>query len=267
MNLLLNPNWFLLRQVVLNPISYKGASASVVYDDIATGGGLVAGTGISSYVPFAPSSLSGLQMWLKADTGLFQDSGGTTPTTSNNDPVGKWTDQSGNNNHATQGTSGKRPVLKTNEQNGYGGICFDGVDDLLATPINASGVWTIAAVFKSATSTFNTYWGVFDGDSNTPTGYWGIFNNGTTNYFVPAPTYLERNGVSLSANYNLSPITSHMVVVYKTANASTALNRQVGSFAAFPGNGTIVEIAAYNSALSAANITRLTNYMRTKFSI
>ena len=44
---------------------------------------------------------------------LFQDSGGTIPVTAVEQPVGRILDLSGNNNHATQGTAGSRPVLRS----------------------------------------------------------------------------------------------------------------------------------------------------------
>lgn len=67
-----------------------------------------------------PSDLSGLQLWLKSDTGLWQDTAGTTAATANGDPIGRWDDQSGNGRNATQSTSGARPTLSTATQ--YGGI-------------------------------------------------------------------------------------------------------------------------------------------------
>jgi hypothetical protein len=60
-----------------------------------------------------PSSLSDLAIWNRYNTGHFQDSGLTTPATGT-DPVGGWSDQSGNSNHMTQGTAGDRPVLASN---------------------------------------------------------------------------------------------------------------------------------------------------------
>lgn len=63
---------------------------------------------------------------------LFQDSAGTTPVTAVGDPVGRINDKSGNDNHATQATVGKRPLL---QQDGAGKyyLDFDGTDDALAT--------------------------------------------------------------------------------------------------------------------------------------
>lgn len=59
-----------------------------------------------------PADISGLGFYVKSDTGLFQDTGGTTPATSNTNPIGLWQDQSGNGYDLTQSTSGKRPTLE-----------------------------------------------------------------------------------------------------------------------------------------------------------
>jgi len=60
---------------------------------------------------------------------LFQDSAGTTPVTASGDPVGLMLDKSGNDNHATQATSSKRPIYT--EGSGLAWLEFDGVDDFL----------------------------------------------------------------------------------------------------------------------------------------
>ncbi len=71
---------------------------------------------------FSPLSLSPA-LWLKADAGLEQTSGGTTAT-ADGDPVGRWLDQSGNGNHVSQATAGKRGTLKLAIQNGLPVIRF-----------------------------------------------------------------------------------------------------------------------------------------------
>lgn len=60
----------------------------------------------------APGGVSsGLQVWLKADAG--------TSTTTNNDFLSSWSDQSGNGFNATQSVSGNRPQFVADAINGY----------------------------------------------------------------------------------------------------------------------------------------------------
>ena len=54
---------------------------------------------------------------------LFQDDAGTTPVTTNGDPVGLMQDKSGNGNDASESVSANRPS--------YPGLAYDGVDDEL----------------------------------------------------------------------------------------------------------------------------------------
>lgn len=63
---------------------------------------------------------------------MFQDSAGTTPVTAVEQPVGKILDKSGRGNHASQSTSGSRPLLQQ-DGNGLYHLTFDGSNDSLAT--------------------------------------------------------------------------------------------------------------------------------------
>lgn len=80
-------------------------------------------TALNGYSVFLPSSITSLKGWWKADS--------LSGSLSNNDPVANWSDSSGNSNDLSQGTSGNRPLFKTNIQNGLPMIEFDGSDDRL----------------------------------------------------------------------------------------------------------------------------------------
>jgi len=67
----------------------------------------------------AATPASGMVLWLKSGTGLYQDAAKTTPA-ANGDAVGAWADQSGNGNDATQATAGLKPVRIDNVVNGIG---------------------------------------------------------------------------------------------------------------------------------------------------
>jgi hypothetical protein len=64
---------------------------------------------------------------------LFQDAAGTTPVTSDGDPVGLMQDKSGNGNDATQVTSAARPAYRTDGTLHW--LEFDDVDDHLDMPV------------------------------------------------------------------------------------------------------------------------------------
>ena len=91
---------------------------------------------------------AGLKLWLRADRGLFQDSGGTTPATADGDPVGLWQDGSGQGNHVSQATASKRPTLRLGvTPSGRPVVRFDGVDDWLGAASNFISGWTQGHLF------------------------------------------------------------------------------------------------------------------------
>ena len=69
-----------------------------------------------------PTEISNLELWLDAEQGVFSDAG-STPA-GDTDDVQQWNDQSGNNRHASQATSGNRPVFRTGILNGKPVIRF-----------------------------------------------------------------------------------------------------------------------------------------------
>jgi hypothetical protein len=62
---------------------------------------------------------------------MYQDSAGTTPAVLEQ-PVGKWLDQSGRGNHATQPTSANRPTLKQDAKGNYY-VHFNGTNQWMQT--------------------------------------------------------------------------------------------------------------------------------------
>lgn len=215
--------------------------------------------------PFSPTQISGLKGWWKAGTGLFQNSNGTTAVTADGDPVGYWADQSGNSNHGTQATAGSRPTYKAAQQNGYGGILGDGVDDFLVTPINAAGPYNIFTVIKSALSLFNSYYGVLDASTNDNLHEWATFRPGNTNFWHP-PAAVRKNAVDIPSQ-DLAPISSAFFLLNIQTGTKSADIRNILKMGAFRGNATIVEQCAYDNILSGANTTLVENYFNSKFAI
>jgi len=72
---------------------------------------------------FSPASLPNLAFWYDA----------SQLTLANNDPVGSFTDLSGNGRHLVQATASWKPTFLTNRQNGLPAVVSDGTDDRLQT--------------------------------------------------------------------------------------------------------------------------------------
>src|SRR5690606_36219858 len=67
---------------------------------------------------------SNLQLWLKSDHGLYQDTGGAAPATTTNQPVARWDDLSGYNRSLTQGAAANQPVFTESSFNGLPVVSF-----------------------------------------------------------------------------------------------------------------------------------------------
>ena len=123
---------------------------------------------------FSPANVSGLKVWLDAGVGLFDATTGGNAVTTDGTSVARWEDQSGNGNHVTQATSGQRPELKTNIQNGRDVIRFVAANsDFLrasSTVITGTTARTVFIVVKSTTTDGNGIVG-FGGGSGTGTSF------------------------------------------------------------------------------------------------
>lgn len=108
---------------------------------LAQGGAALGPSPAGGVTPIDPTTLGvQLEAYYKNNTGLFQDSAGSTPASSDGDPVGRWADQSGNGRHWGQTTSADRPVLKLAIKNGKNVVRFadstDHLDPLSAYTVN-----------------------------------------------------------------------------------------------------------------------------------
>jgi len=131
----------------------------------------VAGGGGGS---FDPSQLSGLALWLKADTGVTLDGSGN---------VSSWADQSGNGRNATQTDAAKRPTVTSGGVNGLPSLVFSGAQTLLGSgALLANGVTAfIVAKYNSAS------------------GRSAICNLGTQNASSPSRIFAIEQNTFLSA--------------------------------------------------------------------
>lgn len=92
------------------------------------------GAGLGSS-PVLPTSFTGLQIWLDASTGCFQDAGKATACT-NGTTVYTWADLSGNGRDVIQATAANRPLWNDSgtgyHPNNRAIVVFDGTNDFLS---------------------------------------------------------------------------------------------------------------------------------------
>lgn len=94
--------------------------------------GLGLALSLGSSRAFTPLSLSPAAWYDPSDLStMFQDTAGTTPVTTDGDPVGRINDKSGNGRNLLQATAASRPLYKTS--GGLHWLLFDGSDDFLET--------------------------------------------------------------------------------------------------------------------------------------
>jgi hypothetical protein len=119
-------------------------------------------------LPFAPTDISGLKLWLDADDSrtLFADTSGTTKATTDGTAVALWVDKSGNGNNVSQSTASARPAIKSSFTNGRNVLNFDGSNDTLIAPsstatfkfLHSTGSTVFIVVnYKSPASTYTSY--------------------------------------------------------------------------------------------------------------
>jgi hypothetical protein len=123
-----------------NPAVTVGAAISTVTAG-ASGGDGPGGVGITD-------GSSSLELWLRADRGVYVDTGCSTTQAANGSNVGCWQDQSGNaSTNAIQGTG--VPTYQTNSLNGQPVLSFNGGNSQLVVPRVVQNDFTIISLFRT----------------------------------------------------------------------------------------------------------------------
>jgi hypothetical protein len=174
--------------------------------------------------------------------------------------VSKWYDQSGNDNHATQGTAASQPKIVDGGSLVSGGINFDGVDDFMDTGYSSGNAssQSLFTVFKAdlVDSNFRTH---LDGrDANDDGIGFGINSDFGSRFHVDtADTVTTANtaeelltgiyGSSSSSIYQKGTLAASGSA--PSSISGTSVNYFIGKSPAggFPFNGTIEEIIIYPS--------------------
>jgi len=207
-------------------------------------------------------------------SGYIDETELTTHTGANSGFVTSWRDDSGNGNHAIQGTHVSQPRV-VNAGTVDEGVVFDGSNDFLTltTPLSFAGEFTLACWAKrSSTSTYDAFFGnaIGIGDS---WDYFILWNNSTQATFsVNNSGNAVNHGVDTTQWNHFAATRDSGNVIKLYVNGVFVANFFSG--AATPGNvdinlvgdgrslwfhGHLDEVYAANVALSEAEIAALMN--------
>lgn len=232
---------------------------------------------------FLPKRLSGLVLWLSAASiGGLADG----------DPVATWPDLSGKGNRATQGTTAAKPLYKVGIANGKPGILFDGVDDFLSLPaavynalqtgnksVFVAAKWVALGSDKRLWSTQNSggsnrsSMGIFDA-----TAYQFFYSTGAAqaNLFQSAGSAPSTSVTQILELVQTAPAIVGRVNGTAMASANDAGNEASGLTGAIGANGAgsgafanayVLEMIAYNRALSASEALAVRRYLGSRYGV
>lgn len=235
---------------------------------------------------FTPTQLSGLALWLKADSLGLSD--GTA--------VSSWTDSSGNGRNAGQATGTKQPLCKTGIVNGLPVVRFDATDCLTTSAIDFTGtsgltVFAVTANIPSGTdrvivessASFSANAGSFilyrDTSNKVQVDHRGNVGNG----FCVGTTNITSTATVLTGWYDFTQAVNAENQLYVNGTAEGTKSGGANNTGAFgnhvlnigarndgaliPLNGDIAEIILYNSVLSNASRQLVERYLGAKYGI
>lgn len=242
------------------------------------GGGFAGGGG------FTPALVAGLRIWLDANSGgLFQDSARTIPVVLSGDPVGSWSDVSGNGNNLDQAVAANQPTWVTNLINGLPAIRFDGVNDFLAkTGLAGDASWTVFYVVQKRSAPVAGVQTLLNTGSSTarlvtaaatdPNGY--VWNNNQ------AAAAVALGGIATNVTIVVFRVTSAAVmdtwmsgagaVNFDPDGAITTITvRRLGgnSLGGEAADIDLAEYVEYDSALTSAQLNAVGSYLATKYGL
>ena len=289
------------------------ATASGTLGQYALGGGYVyyavglnqwERAATSTWSPFTPATVSGLQLWLDAsDASTLYDATSGGSLVAADGGVARWQDKSGNGRHFTQSSSGSRPLRKTSQQNSKDTLLFDGTDDHLVGPdfcdLNGTNALCAFVVLKRSAA----------GSGDNILTKYGNYSGGEQGWLIALRednrllTQVIKTSGSTSYNNTLSTATvdasSYCLLGWQTiagsVSTATTLRRNGVSIATTnsPANedtldtpilvriaagewsgslwdvfgGNFAEIIIYNAALSNTDRAAVESYLMSKWAI
>jgi hypothetical protein len=223
---------------------------------------------------------TGLILWLKSNTDVYQDTAFTSPAVVDGQSVLGWKDQSGAAHHMTQASVSFAPTWRPNQINGFPSVRFDGVDDFLQSLFALDIPFDIFLFVKQIT------WTAEDSLACGGTGdNYSLLQHGTTpqlymwNGTVLGP--VGGNGSLALATWGVvesgMPSGTNCYIRINSGAATTsgapASSARGGiTLAAHPGpsnfgNVEFAEVMLYNSILSAGQATSNLAYFTGKYGV
>jgi hypothetical protein len=259
------------------------ASAYVTFSSFATdvltataqSGGQAASISINITPPFAKTSISGLRLWLKADTGVTTDANGITT----------WADQSGNSNNATHNVNTSEPslitiandptvpnhlpVVRFINQGSFGDTAFD-LHNVLA---GASGGEAFV-IFRTLVNQYSggSFWNAGTGGSTNYNG-----NNTISDGFFSTASHNEGMPNAALTNFNLYDVSSQAndwearlngILLCSTGTNSVGDRGAAADLSLGAGfSGDVAEIIVYNQVLTPAQRDAVNTYLGIKYGL
>jgi hypothetical protein len=254
-------------------------------------------------IPISPFPREGLQLWLDAaDASTLYDATTGGSLVAADGGVARWEDKSGNARHFTQSVSNNRPTRKTNQQNGYGTLLFDGSNDQLVgadyLDANSGGLTVIIVYKRNATGAKHIL--IAKGDENNNGNGW-YFSHDSANKLsceaqVDANNYMSRSTSSTvtASSYVVATMVCgagafQSASMYRNGSSLSMDSASVGGSGAqqppntsvavtvsgwvYNGgpyeaaNVNIAEIIVYSSALSETDRAAVESYLISKWGI
>jgi hypothetical protein len=244
---------------------------------------------------FNPKSIAGLALWLDAQDGstMFDADTGGSPVAADAG-VGRWLDKSGTSRHVVQSVANNRPLLTTGIVNGRSVLRFDGSNDILIPESAGSDLafpYSLFVVYQSSDAAgtivgLNRVTGSFIGEGcrkSAASTLQGLQQNGasTAEATVTAASAdfhvaeLVFSGTSASLTYtvraNGGP-TGNMTVARARDDSAQVRRLEIGgafiaASAADLFAGDIAEVLAYGRTLSASELSRVRQYLGSRYGI
>ncbi len=281
-----------------DPSGASGIDGNFYYkgklDDVKIYNGALSAAEITSeYLNNKPIPAVGLQLWLRADTGL----------TKNGNNIVQWNDISGNNTNAVQPLSSRQPELVEHAMNGRSVARFDGVDDLLQTAsldltatakatvfiVNRADNEAVSVETSRDVNSNNNGFSILENYDYGPVGISAIlkgnaagpFNNFTssfrsTNTFtIPKICYVAYDKTQ-SSYLNQIKMRVNGADMTNTNGYGGTHSDNFGNDSIFIGgrgtglyplHGDIAEVIIYNRLLTTSERTQVENYLNLRYAV